>query len=260
MSQQRHRSSKISWPFMGALILAVLAVALLLLGTLASRGALPYWISHPFDHSRTSTGADGQTVHVQEGKVGLTDQNDKYAPEPAKPFRNAKCNMAAEQQARPKPNNWQIPAIGQSAPLEETGPVSGPVSLPNAPAGIIYGSDAPLDASAGTSLLAGHVDHGPGDLSRQGGELSPFGHLHEVAPCSHVYVTATDNTVHEFVITDLYTVGQDQLPSEPGVFDTTGKRQLVMVTCSGPTVNDAGGNFQFNYQSNLVVKAAPVHT
>ncbi|WP_085528385.1 class F sortase [Kocuria massiliensis] len=262
MTTRRHRQgTRTRWAAIAALVLAVLAVVLLLLGLLASRGGLPYWMTHPFDHSETTTGQNGQAVHQQDGKVGLTDNNEKYAPTPAKSYRNAQCSLAPEHQAQPGPDQWEIPALGQSAPLQSAQPTSsGSVALPDAPAGIVYGPAAPLDASTGTTLLAGHVDHGPGDLSRKGGELSPWGHLHELNPCAHVYATGPGGDVHEFVVTDLYTVDQDKLTDETELFEATGKRQLAMVTCSGPTVNDAGGAFQFNYQSNLVVKATPVNS
>jgi hypothetical protein len=262
MTRTGHRQgTRTRWAAIAALVLAVLAVVLLLLGALASRGGLPYWLTHPFDQNETTTGADGQAVHHQDGKVGLTDQSEKYAPDPAKSYRHAQCSLAPEGQAQPGPDHWDIPSLGQSAPLESAQLTSsGTVDLPDAPAGIVYGPAAPLDASTGTTLLAGHVDHGPGDLSPKGGELSPWGHLHELSPCAHVYATGPGGDTHEFVVTDLYTVDQDKLTEETDLFDATGTRQLAMVTCSGPTVNDAGGAFQFNYQSNLVVKAAPVHS
>lgn len=129
--------------------------------------------------------------------------------------------------------------------------------LPEAPEGILYDGSAPLDASAGKTVTAGHVDYAPGALTDRGGELSPWGHMHEANACDPVYLTAQDGTLHIFVITDKYTVPQEDLEAA-GVFETTGDRALVMVTCSGESVPDAGEDFQFRYDHNLVLEAEEV--
>ncbi len=99
--------------------------------------------------------------------------------------------------------------------------------------------------------MAGHVDH-------DDGRLSPWAELRRATPCQSVRLADETGTVHEYLVTDLYTVAQADLPSED-IFRTGGRHELVMVTCSGPSVPDAGGPFRFNYTHNLVLRATPAH-
>ena len=124
------------------------------------------------------------------------------------------------------------------------------MNLPDAPNGIIWRDGAELEDSSGAVLTAGHVDDDEG-------RLSPWGSLHRLKPCDRVYVAGESGRVHEFAVTDLYTTPQRDLPVED-VFRRRGPKRLVMITCSGPTVQDAGGPFRFRYQHNLIVQAVPV--
>lgn len=186
-----------------------------------------------------------------------------YAPMPEEEFRNASCDLTPNQQVTEgTPNSWSIPHIGQTSELTVSGD-SGVLDIPDAPKGTIYSQDAQLGDTQGAIFQAGHVDYAPGALSDQGGELSPWGYLHKVKPCTRVYQFDENGTMYEFVITDLYTVGQNDLASQEEMFRLEGDLALYMVTCSGATVDNTGGSentdrIGFNFEYNLVVKAVPV--
>ena len=214
------------------------------------------------------TGADGDTVYQDDAEhVGKTQLDDgtvvTYAPDPARPFRNAQCSTKPMKETVPEnPNSWSIPAIGESASFFLSGHNGSLMTIPDAPQGTMYAADAQLGDDSGAILQAGHVDYAPGVLSPQGGELSPWGHLHQVNPCDHVYQKDAEGVTREFVVTDLYTVPQKEFGASDEYFRKDGPLNLYMVTCSGPSVGEdgaaAGNRLLFNYKYNLVVKAKPV--
>lgn len=215
-----------------------------------------------------TTGADGDTVYQQDDNhVGKTELDDgtvvTYAPDPVEPFRNAQCTTKPLKETVPQnPNSWSIPGIEQSASFTISGHGGSVMTIPDAPLGTMYAADAQLNDDSGAILQAGHVDYAPGVLSPQGGELSPWGRLHQVNPCDHVYQKDAEGKTHEFVVTDLYTVPQKEFGMTDEFFRKDGPLNLYMVTCSGPSVGEdgaaAGNRLLFNYKYNLVVKAKPV--
>lgn len=215
---------------------------------------LPYGVQHPF--SETAQAADGTTIHPREGKVAASDDGRKYAPDPVTSYRHATCDLRAKNEVRPEASAWQIPAKGLHAPLEATSASDATITLPDAPAGITYTPGAALTDESGVVLDAGHVDYPAGVKSRGGGELSEFGRLHEVPACTHIYQTNQAGETREFVATDLYTVKQSELPNED-IWRKTGPKSLVMVTCSGKSVDEVGDSLGFDYSHNLVLRAVP---
>lgn len=215
---------------------------------------LPYGVQHPL--SETAEAADGTTIHPREGKVAASEDGRKFAPEPVTSYQNASCDLAAKNEARPEASSWQIPSHDLKAPLEPTSASDASITLPDAPAGISYTPGAGLADETGVVLDAGHVDYPAGAKSRGGGELSAFGHLHEIPECTHIYQSDSDGQTREFVTTDLYAVKQSELPSED-IWRKDGAKSLVMITCSGKSVDDVGNSLDFDYSHNLVLKAVP---
>ncbi|WP_293823190.1 class F sortase [uncultured Corynebacterium sp.] len=216
---------------------------------------LPYGVQHPF--SETAQAADGTTIHPREGKVAASEDGRKYAPDPAASYRHATCDLSPKSEAQPDASSWQIPSRDLTAPLEPTSATDPAISLPDAPAGISYTPGAGLTDETGVVLDAGHVDYPAGAKSSGGGELSAFGYLHEIPACTHIYQTDADGQTREFVTTDLYTVKQSDLPSED-IWRKDGSKSLVMITCSGKSVEDVGNSLGFDYSHNLVLNAVPV--
>jgi len=204
----------------------------------------------------TTTDRDGLTVtYSRPGYVGTTDDGLTYAPRPATEFNAQQCDLS------PRPLNREvgagqllIPAAGVEAPLGVSADLS---TLPDAPQAVRYQDSAPVGALEGKTVIAGHVDYAPESPGTGVGRLSPFGQLHTASACDHVYVTDAEGQLHEYVLTDLYTVPQEQI-EDTGIYSVTGDPALVLVTCSGPSVGDATGDDLFAYRYNLILEATPV--
>ncbi|MDN5606356.1 MAG: class F sortase [Kocuria sp.] len=195
----------------------------------------------------SSVDQDGVKVTSHgNNRIATTDEGKKYAPRPVEEFRNESCPETGQQeQADPGTISWDQ---GKStAPLQTTNDLS----LPDAPAAAWYSASALIGSDAGHTVVAGHVDHTDND------ELSPFGHLHEIQPCSHIAATDEQGRTQQYVVTSKYTQPQQDLEST-GIFSTEGDPKLALVTCSGPSVADAGGSFRFHYKYNLIVEATPI--
>lgn len=222
-------------------ILTILGVILLLVA--ASLG----YAEH---HNRVTKSA--------HGTVSTAANGTKAAPEPSRTYQNQQCSNTDT--ARPaealNKDQWSIPAIHQKATFHNDAHGTSP-ELPDAPEGIKYGPSMPVGSTHGATVLAGHVDYAPGALSANGGELSPWGHLHEATACDPLTVTDENGRPHQYRITAMYTSDQNELP-ESELFRSDGDPALYLITCSGPSTKDAGGQFQFNYAYNLIVKAQPV--
>lgn len=199
----------------------------------------------------TTTDPDGVSVtYPRQGYVGTTDDGLTYAPRPVAEFRAEACDLSPQAPAQaPAPGHLTVPGIAVDVPVGTSADLS---SLPDAPEVVRYQDSALMGANQGTTVVAGHVDY-------PGGKLSAFGQLHTIAACDHIYVTDTEGQAHEYVLTDMYTVPQDQI-EETGIYTMTGDPALVLVTCSGPSVSDTAetaGAGLFTYSHNLVLEAVP---
>lgn len=189
--------------------------------------------------------------------VYVTGDNKKFAPYPKQSFRNAQCSKVSKGQQNVQANQWSIPALNAVAPLMASDTVTsqpGSLGIPAAPTGVWDVDGAAVGDTQGSIMEAGHVDYNDG-------RLSPWGKLHRLNACDHVYQADARGKVHEFVLTDVYTVPQADLPKEHLV-SKSGPLSLSMVTCSGASVGDdgssAGNRLNFHYERNLIAKFAPV--
>ena len=202
-----------------------------------------------------TTDQDGTRVTYADAEhVGTTDDGLTYAPRPSEEFRGKTCSSTAAAPAALAKNELVAHSLPSTVPV---GRSSNLAALPDAPAAVRYDPSAPLGSPQGKTVIAGHVDYSPGTLSAAGGELSPFGHLHQIRPCENITATDDAGHAHTYAVTDLYTVPQAQIDST-GIFTRSGAPGLVLVTCSGPSVGDVGNTIGFSYQYNLVVEATPV--
>ena len=69
----------------------------------------------------------------------------------------------------------------------------------------MYADGAKLGATQGAILEGGHVNKAP-DLS-----LSPWGYLHKLKGCEHIYQADETGKTHEYVVTDVWTVPHEKL-------------------------------------------------
>ncbi|WP_165168501.1 class F sortase [Rothia uropygialis] len=177
----------------------------------------------------------------------------QYAPRPVRGFRNARCETSTVGIVPDLPgsNTWNAPSVGATAGFDvaETNDL-GELPLPEAPRGVRDNGSADIGSRSGSTFLAGHVNHNSGDLS-------PWGHLHELEPCAPIFAAGSDGTAHAYRVTDLFVVPQSKLKEDPDLLTTTGPHRLHLVTCSGPEVAGVNRGL-FTYQDNLVVRASPV--
>ena len=101
-------------------------------------------------------------------------------------------------------------------------------------------------ASAGTTLLAGHVNYG--------GVNGALYKLASIKPGADVYTADNKGTVTHWRVFELTSVVKAALPQD--IFTATGPRRLVIVTCGGSVLHLAGGN---TYEDNVLAYAVPVH-
>ncbi|EIF00423.1 class F sortase [Saccharomonospora glauca] len=105
---------------------------------------------------------------------------------------------------------------------------------------------AGLDAPSGASVFAGHVNWQ--------GRTGPFAELWDVHIGDRVTVTDDDGTTFTYAVSQIFTLGKDELPSRaPELFGQSGPHRLVLVTCGGRWLGGTTG-----YAENRVVVAEPV--
>jgi hypothetical protein len=150
--------------------------------------------------------------------------------------------VAGSQQTRPQ--RLTISSLGIEAPVVPTGVTrAGNAQIP-ADGDVIgwyeYGS-APGDAR-GTTVLIGHRD------TKAGGPGALFD-LDQIAEGATISVRAGQRTI-DYRVTALRSVQKAGLPSS--LFRRGGPARLVVITCGGAFLPDAGG-----YQENLYAVALP---
>lgn len=218
-------------------------------------------------------GHGGGVTYAGRDSMGVTDAGLLYAPKPASEFRNADCPLypaGVNGSSADPPKSvgarsagWWAPSLRsktqvvQGATVTPSGFSNNDVTLPAAPNGIWYASGSPLSSNEGASILAGHINLNDGNLS-------PWGYLHRLDKCSHIYMNDEQGTRREFVVTGLYLVKQDELASHSELWRKDGDKKAYFITCSGNSVGtdgtrEASSTFLFNYEYNLIVEGTPVN-
>ncbi len=189
-------------------------------------------------------------------RVSVDTSGAQWAPEPEHEFRNVQCDLSpAASPAFPSQYGLTIPEAFTSN-LESRADLT----FPEAPDGMWWEQSAPIGSSGfGPAITAGHVDYAPGALSPEGGELSPWGNLHTIDECTHVFATDAQGVSSEYVITSKYTVAQDDIAST-GILDPAHPSNLILITCSGRTLEEVGAEHQFTYEYNLILEATLIPT
>lgn len=195
-------------------------------------------------------------TEVSHPRVEVDSSGAQWAPSPQEEFRNAQCNLTPSSvPSYPETYGLKIPGIFES-PLQN----SFDLEFPEAPAGMWWEQSAPIGTTDfGPAITAGHVDYAPGVLSPEGGELSPWGSLHSVTECTRLFATDAEGKTSEYTITSKYTVNQEAIATT-GILDPNHPANLVLITCSGRTLQDVGAEHQFKYEYNLVIEATLIST
>ena len=265
--KERTGVRRVWWVLVVVLSSAMLVVAGLFTTHMVDRsllsrsfGAPGAWVDNVFDGwlgYRTVKDDGGLSVSYQdEHSMGVTDTGVLFAPKPVQEFRHATCDTVVSTRAQNHDvvdslgvSSWVVPGVHDKklSPVSARVSLSGfdgePMVLPSAPDGVLYASGAQL-----------------GDA--EGRDLSPWGYLHRVGKCEHVFQKDSLGRVFEFVVTDVFTVPQHGLESLGELWRADGEKAVYLVTCSGRSVGDdgsSGGNtLLFDYEYNLVVRAVPV--
>lgn len=138
-----------------------------------------------------------------------------------------------------------VPALKLEAPLTKTNEKDGYLDLPKPPRAAWYEQTVPLDADQGRTVIASHVDSGYGDAA-------PFSRLHNIEKGTPVVVRDFNGVEHTFKAVSIKLYERQDVPDS--IFDVNGKHQLVLMTCSGPTIESGRAA---HYLYNLVVIADP---
>lgn len=147
--------------------------------------------------------------------------------------------------AQPLPaNEVDIPSLDTTAPLLAEPLARGFLTIPPDVHDVgWYRGGGQLGAKTGTLLLAGHVNY-------VGQGWGAFGHLADLRRGATVFTTDAAGAVQAWRVTAVTAMLQADLPQ--GIFDASGPRRLVLVTCGGTLEPD------HLYNDNVVVYATPV--
>ena len=166
-------------------------------------------------------------------------------PDPATVPRTDATRIVAPDPVDP-PREVAIPSVGVSMPVQSTGVRrDGQMDLPEDPGTIgWYRFGASPGAERGSAVLGGHVDsvrYGVGPLARLAG----------VEVGARIVVTGPDGERSRYRVTSVERISKAALPTDR-IFDPDVAHRLVVVTCGGRYLPEAGG-----YEDNIVVVAKP---
>ena len=140
-------------------------------------------------------------------------------------------------------NEVDIPSLGVTAPLLAEPLVRGYLTIPPDVHDVgWYSGGGQPGATTGTLLLAGHVNY-------VGQGWGAFGHLADLRRGAAVFTTDSAGAVQAWRVTAVTAMQQTRLPQD--IFDASGPRLLVLVTCGGTLEPD------HLYNDNVVVYATP---
>lgn len=149
------------------------------------------------------------------------------------------------------PGHLGIASLGILAPLDSARIELGEFAVPPPSRVGVHRSgtaddlDARLNAGPGVILAAGHVTFNQ--------QLGVFHELHRLEPGAEITLSNSAGDISRWRATELRTVAHDALPAD--LLAAEGPARLVLVTCAGEVVDDAGRRA---YADNLVVTAVPI--
>jgi hypothetical protein len=143
------------------------------------------------------------------------------------------------------PARLEIPLSGVSAQIvKEAVGRHGALEIPSNPRVVgWWGGGGRPGATAGTALVAGHIDtrrEGPGAFFR----------LDSIRPGELIYVRTLNGPVVRYRMVARAVYRKNALPAD--LFTRKGRRRLALVTCGGPFDSSTG-----SYRDNVVVYALP---
>jgi hypothetical protein len=177
--------------------------------------------------------------------AGRPDRSGALPPADAVPRTDA-TRIEAPEQVDP-PRRVSIAAVGIDMPIVGTGVRrDGQMELPDDPREIgWYRFGALPGDDRGSAVLGGHVDS-----QRYG--VGPLANLAGVERGDRIVVTGPDGQRLRYRVTAVERISKAALPTDR-LFDPDVAHRLVVVTCGGRYLPEAGG-----YEDNIVVIARPI--
>jgi Sortase domain len=192
----------------------------------------------------------GQQVPGTPVPAGLTrsagpEQQAGPAPAPVTSPSPAPTTSPAPPPPALTPNSVLLPRGGHAQLLRSGVGADGSLQVPDGVTkAALWG--ATLDAPAGATLLAGHINWA--------GVAGPFAELWAAQQGDVVTVVDQSGRQLKFAVRQVLTVDKDTLPQHADeLFGQAGAHRLVLVTCGGKWVGGTLG-----YGQNRVVIASPV--
>lgn len=140
-----------------------------------------------------------------------------------------------------------VPSLCIDAPVLTEDMVHGSFQIPDDVRKVGLDRDsAPLDSPVGTTIVAGHVD----DANQGQGSFYP---LTRAQPGAVIVVVDSAGRQTRWRVFRIASYSKTALPIT--IFDTTGPRQLVLVTCGGKLLYQPG--YGHTYADNVLVYATP---
>ncbi len=185
-------------------------------------------------------------VVVGSGFLGPAPVPGNAPLPPASPTSAAPA-VPARPPPRGVPSTVSIPAIDQLAVPVVPATVEREVLAPPADVRVagIWTGGATLDASAGTTLLVGHVNYA-------GQGVGAFYDLASVAPGSAINTSGDTGAVTAWTVTAVDAMAKHAGVDPAAFAGPAGERRLVLVTCGGRFDARTG-----SYESNVYLWAAP---
>ena len=185
-----------------------------------------------------ATGADTKAAYS-----GSPDAAGTSAPDAAQQaYRQQKADVTPN---RLPANRVYIPSVGiYSSIIPEKTSKQG-LNIPSQLNRVAWATSTPgIAASAGTTVLAGHVTFG---ISHGVPVPAAFNTLGNLAKGAVIYTTDAHARVHAWRVS----AKRSQAKDTTWYWHTTGTRQLILITCTGPWVSGS-------HRDNLIVTATPV--
>ncbi|MDK9670149.1 class F sortase [Propionibacterium freudenreichii] len=199
-----------------------------------------------FQHRAPGVAAEPVPGITTNGSVVATGEpRTDSAPLPPAPFVAARPTPEAAVALEVAADRLVIPSLGVDAPLLAA-PLGedGSLAVPDDPQQVgVSTIAAPVASSAGTTLLAGHVN-----MQRVPGALWK---LSQILPGARIITTDHGGVRQEWIVDGLTVHPKQGLPD--GLTNTTGRRRLAVVTCGGE-VHDG------QYEKNVIAWARSAPT
>lgn len=239
----------------GAVLVAAVAVFLIVKGSQSTPPPAAPSPSHTFDVAPPATLLSGDVIPPATGRVTIGSSGASGStPAPGSP-----SVLAGDPNQPPRHvGPWTfdgadrlfIQSLDVEAPIDDVGADHGAMIIPADIARVgRWESGGALDGADGTVLIVGHVN-----IAGQG--LGALYRLSEIQPGAVVVTTDGQGRRSSWRVTALESVNKRALPAD--IFDPSGPRRLVLVTCGGALMHIDGPGGGYNtYENNIVVRAEP---